>query len=449
MKYIMLLIALCFSMISYCQEVPLPEWCFPLNGTNPEDIMSGRGANVNGTVHAIADRFGAKGRAISFDAKGGYLSFPLTAVADGERKERTFTYWMYAGKESLAQAFWAKDKAGNILLGMSKKGSRALLNIYHTDGRQNVSPDQQWMWDDSNFEEGEGWYFVAIAYSESGTHFYLTTPKGKMTECYSAFLPDWSLLPSLCVGTLDGIPAAGMDDFKVYDEALSKEQVEVLYQSESRFSVGDKALFNVGSNVRLGASTCYFHCVGLQETLRYAVQNQSDLLFVSADAGYALSAVPEVESEHQKWIFTPVKDTAEGSVFTITNCATGMNIADVQGSICQQVADATDSQKWSVNRSDYIAGKANELKQNKRTQPLLEEIYFDKSAKRIRVYVQFAEAENAKVKVSDIQGRLLHELSFSNVTLLEKDIKQPADGIYVVTVESDNCRINRKVFVNN
>ena len=111
------------------------------------------------------------------------------------------------------------------------------------------------MWSDSNFTEGEGWYFVAVTYSDEGTRFYLGTPKGKMTECYSAFTPDWDLITTICMGTVNGVPAAGMDDFKVYDAALSKEQVLALYHSESQLSMGNESLLNVETSTPLNSST--------------------------------------------------------------------------------------------------------------------------------------------------------------------------------------------------
>lgn len=450
MKKLILIMAVFFTVHLYSQDIPLPQRCFPLNGTNTEDIMSGQGADVHGTVHALTDRFGINGKAISFDKGGGYFSFPVIATDEKEHGELTLTYWMYAGKDSIAQAFWAKDNEDNLLLGMRKKGRRAVLNIYHRDRHQKVLPDQQWMWEDSSFDEGEGWYFVAIAYSENGTRFYLATPAGKVTECYSSFVPDWGVLSSISVGTVDGISAAGIDDFKVYNGALSKEQISILYQSESQISTGNESLYNVETKIPFYSSTWYFHCVGLRETLQYVVQNQTDLSFVSADVGYGLSTVPNVESENQKWILSPMKDTAEGRIFTIGNCATGMDLSDVHGEVCQQVPDNTDSQRWYIGRLGNDDRKAvNRLKENNSMIPLSEEIYFDRKAGVIRVYIHFPEAENVKMLLTDLQGRLLHQLFFNKVTLLEKDIKQPTNGVYMVVIESDNYRTNRKIFVNN
>lgn|GEM_PF-942345 len=449
MKKLVLIITLFFTVHLYSQEIPLPLKCFPLNNTDSGDIISGQMADIHGSVYALADRFGVKGKALSLGKEDSYLSFPINGANPQGEKELTFTYWMYAGKDSIAQTFWAKDRDGNLLLGMGKRRTNAVLNIYHEKDEQSISSDQQWMWSDSNFAEGEGWYFVAVIYSDDGTRFYLGTPKGKMTECYSAFTPDWNLITEICIGTVDDIPAAGMDDFKVYDVALSKEQVSTLYHSESQLSMGNEALLNVGTGAPLYSSTWYFHCVGLDETFRYVMQNQTDLSFLSAEAGYALAKVSKAESDYQQWSFSPVSDTAQGRIFTISNCATGMNLTDMRESVLQQASDNTDSQKWCVGQIDANNQTRENITESNKMIPLYEEIYFDKSEQVIRVHINFPEVENVKIRLTDIQGVLFTQLSLNNVILLDKNIKAPTNGVYIVAIEAENYRLNRKIFVNN
>lgn len=449
MKEYILIMTLFLAGHLYGQEIPLPKCCLPLNGTNSEDIVSGQMTDIYGKVYSLSDRFGAKGKAIAFENTDSYITIPTTSAGGQVLREATLTYWMYASKDSITQTFWAKGSDGELLLGMKKKGMRAVLDIYHKDVRQIPLPDQQWMWSDSNFAEGEGWYFVAVTYSDDGTHFYLGTPKGKMTECYSAFIPDWNLITEICIGTVDGIPAAGMDDFKVYDAALSKEQVSVLYHSESQLSMGSESLFNVGTATPLYSSTWYFHCVGLKDTFRYVMQNRADLSFLSADVGYALTTMPQVESDYQQWAFYPVSDTAKGRIFTISNCATGMNLTDRRESVLQQVSDNTDSQKWCMRQVDASNQTRSHIEESNKIIPLYEEIYFDKSVQAIRIHINFPETENVKIRLTDIQGALLTELSLSNVTLLDENIKASTKGVYIVAIESENYRLNRKIFVNN
>lgn len=448
MKNCMLIMILFFSAHSYAQEIPLPEKCFPLNGANTEDIISGRMADIYGNARALPDRFGANGKAVMFDMEAGHLSFPLVAADGTMRKEQTLTFWMYAAEDSITQSFWAKDKDGRILLGMGKTGKRAVLNIYHKGSRQEILPDRQWMWSDSDFSEGAGWYFVAVAYTENGTYFYLTTPAGKMTECYSAFTPDWNLISTLSIGSVDGIPANGMDDFKVYDVALSKKQVEILYQAESRLGMGGELLFNAGTGNPLYSSSWYLHCVGWQKTLRYVIQKQDDLSFLNADSGYALSMMPGVESDYREWFLYPVEDTAKGRLFAIANAATGMYLADTHEGALQQVGDDADTQKWYVGQWDNGSHTRSGMQEDDKAIPLSEEIYFDKGAGVIRVRINFPEAESVKVRMYNAQGMLLYELAPGNSMLLDETIRPQENGIYLVTVEGNKYKINKKISVN-
>lgn len=448
MKNYILIMTLFLAAHLYGQEIPLPKCCLPLNGTNSEDIMSGRIADIYGKVYSLTDRWGSKGKAINFDKANSYITLPMTSTDGQVCRETTLTYWMHVTKDSITQAFWATDGDGELLLGMKKKGMRAVLDIYHKDSQQKPLPDQQWMWSDSNFNEGDGWYFVAVAYSDEGTCFYLGTPGGKMTECYSAFTPDWNLIAAICIGTVDGVPAAGMDDFKVYDVALSKEQISTLYHSESQLCMGNESLFNVATGIPLYSSTWYFHCVGLKETFQYAMQNQADLSLLGADAGYALVMTPKVESDYQQWAFYPVSDTAKGRIFTISNAATGMNLTDMRENVLQQVSDNTNSQKWCMGQVDASNQTRGNIKESNKIVPLYEEIYFDKSAQVIRVHINFPETENVKIRLTDIQGALLREMSLGNVTLLDKNIQIQTTGIYLVTVESDSYKISKKIIAN-
>ena len=67
----------------------------------------------------------------------------------------------------------------------------------------------------------------------------------------------------------------------------------------------------------------------------------------------------------------------------------------------------------------------------------------------IRIRIAFPEVENATAKLFDSQGVLLRELYSGQTKLLEKDVRLENDGIYLVLVEANNYRINKKVFVNN
>lgn len=134
MKEYILIMTLFLAGHLYGQEIPLPKCCLPLNGTNSEDIVSGQMTDIYGKVYSLSDRFGAKGKAIAFENTDSYITIPTTSVGGQVLREATLTYWMYAAKDSITQTFWAKGSDGELLLGMKKKGMRAVLDIYHKDG---------------------------------------------------------------------------------------------------------------------------------------------------------------------------------------------------------------------------------------------------------------------------------------------------------------------------
>lgn len=124
-----------------------------------------------------------------------------------------------------------------------------------------------------------------------------------------------------------------------------------------------------------------------------------------------------------------------------------MNLTDMCEKILQQVPDNTNYQKWSIGQIDSDYQIRNIVKKNTPL-PLYEEIYFDKSLGVIRVRINFPEVQNVKIKLMTPLGVLLNDFSFTNVQTLEKEFQSQANGIYLVTVESDNYRFSKKVFVD-
>ena len=124
-----------------------------------------------------------------------------------------------------------------------------------------------------------------------------------------------------------------------------------------------------------------------------------------------------------------------------------MNLTDMCEITLQQVPDNTNYQKWSIGQIDSDYQIRNIVKKNTPL-PLYEEIYFDKSLGVIRVRINFPEVQNVKIKLMTPLGVLLNDFSFTNVQTLEKEFQSQANGIYLVTVESDNYRFSKKVFVD-
>ena len=80
MKKLVLIITLFFTVHLYSQEIPLPLKCFPLNNTDSGDIISGQMADIHGSVYALADRFGVKGKALSLGKEVIFLFLSMELI---------------------------------------------------------------------------------------------------------------------------------------------------------------------------------------------------------------------------------------------------------------------------------------------------------------------------------------------------------------------------------
>lgn len=448
MKKVFLMIMAVFSLHMYGQTIPLPQRCYTLNDSQGTEVMNNQAATVKGKVKAIEDRLGAASRAMSFDDANSCLILPELPSSITERGA-TVTFWMRVDKEAIAQAFWGKDSQGEVMLGMYKNQDRAVLGMHHTDFEDNILPDQQWMWDDSNFSEGSGWYFVAIAYASSGTTFYMTTPKGKMTYCYSAFVPHWDKITSWGIGSVGDKIGSGIDDFKIYASALSKEQIETLYHAEAKMTSGASPLTNVHTGTLLLSSpNWYFHCIGKgdDQILQFAIQQGNENTFLCGGAGNGTSLSDD--PENSKWQFWHQGDTDRGQLYILSDVVSGMNITAKDGNDDLCGATGADDQKWCmgiVDATEQVAVR----EQSKNAALIKENVCFDSKDRLIRIKVLLPEIANVEIIVYDSAGRTVASFAEDQNTYIERSFSPASAGVYVVSVRSDNYDHSTKVNVTS
>lgn len=447
MKKVFLMIMAVFSIHMYGQTIPLPQRCYTLNDSQGTEVMNNQAATVRGKVKAIEDRFGVASRAMAFDDTNSCLllpGLPQSMTANGV----TITFWMRVDKEAVAQAFWGKDSQGEVMLGMYKNQDRAILGMHHSDFEGNILPDQQWMWDDSNFSEGSGWYFIAIAYASSGTTFYMVTPKGKMTYCYSAFTPQWDKITTWGIGSVDGKKGSGIDDFKMYNSPLSQEQIEILYQAEVKMTTGASPLTNVHTGgLLLTSPSWYFHCMGKGEDqiLQYAIQRGGEKTFLGAEGNdITLSDDPETS----KWQFWHQGDTDKGRIYILSDVVSGMNITARDGKDALQGATAGDDQKWCMGIADASVQAALREK-SKNPAHVKENVYYDSKERTIQVKVLLTEIANTEITIYDSAGRAVASFAEDRSLYIERSFSPSSTGVYVVSVRSDNYDHSTKVNVTS
>lgn len=123
------------------------------------------------------------------------------------------------------------------MLGFYHKGDRAVIDRYVLNKEADIENYGLWFWDPINFTNRLGWYQVFIVHRGNSMSLYLFEPYGRMEKALHYFG-----LQSLLQATQWGLGGTGtpqlvLDDFKVYNQALTEEQVksympEKVFQTE-------------------------------------------------------------------------------------------------------------------------------------------------------------------------------------------------------------------------
>lgn len=457
MKRIIWIICICFcTSLQAQQPIPLPVWCFPLNGESNIGIAKGGNILKIDGICSIPNRLNEENMAIGFNKESGSLQLPL--LSDGLSKSGiTLSFWMYAGPSDSGQVFYGKDKSGKLILGMEKQKEYAVLNMYHILKDGTLSADRLRMWDEVNFAKDTGWYFVSLSFSGEGTMLYLVTPQGKFTSCYSAFVMDWKLLASWGLGSANGTAVRGIDDFRIYTVPLGKEEVRILYDAESRISVGPYEIVNektycpltlnrnsIGDTVK-NASRWWIFSTGSKS-------GKSNYLLMTDCAGNEYIGMDTYNTP----LLSPRLDEewnllwTDMCCFNIQNVQRGTNMTDTENEVLLTSADATSGQKWHLKPLINMPGQDGQekaypkMKEKQGTQ----EVFYDREIKMIRVNLRLAKAEDVKIRLYDANGKLNDAYVKLNARSVECNLRPTGTGAYIVAIQSGSDEINKKIIVN-
>lgn len=199
-----------------------------------------------GTAFSFPDRFGEEGGATGFDPKS-FMALP--ALFDGEdyKKGFTITFWVYINEDykrregwrpwgdadATYRSFFALTHQESVL-GFAHRGDRALLDRYVVRDDGTVKNYPIWFWDPVNFTSRQGWYMVALSYATNHMRCFLFYPDGEMAYAMHYFgIQDLSSATQWGIGSLDLPHTQMLDDFKVYEKTLEKEEVRTLYSMEA------------------------------------------------------------------------------------------------------------------------------------------------------------------------------------------------------------------------
>lgn len=279
--YICLLLTGFFTQI-VGQTLPGPIRNYPLNNISAVETATGRNGTINGPVSNFADRFGIAGGAMSF-GDNTHISTPDFFAGSNFTNGFTISFWTFIDQnisknqgtrpwgdnDPTFQAFYARSGSAlvnNTLLGFQRIRDRAVVNRYTTDQNNTIRDWGVWLWDPVNFTNRIGWYQIVLVYERAKMTTYVFYPNGQSESMSHYFrLQELPNVNSWGLGNINAgnsFPFRVLDDFKVFAQPLTRQQVRVLYSREAvpggMYRVSNAAnesqfIHTVGRNVNPGA----------------------------------------------------------------------------------------------------------------------------------------------------------------------------------------------------
>jgi hypothetical protein len=214
---------------------------YPFNGNANDEV----GTN-DGTVFAAtltSDRFGNPNHAYSFNGTNSYIQCPDTGLPSGNAP-RTVTFWMNVSDFANTYPFsYGMDGATNAFFAYVNTSSR--IAVGKSGGGDTPS----------RAISGNVWLHIAITYSNSICTLYVNGANPAQAVRYYGT----TLAGNFYIGRyLGGFPPTFygvIDDVRVYNRALSSQEVSSLYQYESQTTIAlIKAVKPMFSNLYIGTN---------------------------------------------------------------------------------------------------------------------------------------------------------------------------------------------------
>lgn len=245
-KYAFIFVMMAFYLQFLYGQTPLPIRFYPFANGSAKETVNRKDGTIHGAVEACQDRFGNDAGAMRFHG-GSYITTPgffegasyvngfaisfWTKIEKDFSKKKGAVPW--ESTDSLYRCFSAVNSMEKAMLGFSHRGDRAVLDRYVLTPSAEIENFGLWYWDPVNFTDRQGWYFVFLVYKKNQMMLYLFNPQGGMDKALHYFgLQSLEQAVHWYIGG-KGSPSIVMDDFKVYAQSLTEEQVTTLYSLES------------------------------------------------------------------------------------------------------------------------------------------------------------------------------------------------------------------------
>ena len=270
-NFILFFLAICVGLLTHSQVpsyVPtdgLVAW-FPFNGNANDESLNGHDADVDGATLSM-DRFGNSESAYVFD--GNDRIFPSNPEGFPVA-ERTTSIWMKSNVEVTGGralfGYGGGSCGSSWLLTYNNQGNQPLAyHSFELQGHCNAFgtaaslPSSEFL----------NWHHVVLRTSEEGTDIFVD---GVLTTQSTTFVNNTQ--PNCAV--LGAVPSPGgacvyqdssndlwsglLDDFAIWDRALTDQEIELLYFSDFETGCTDSNACNFEAAATLDDGSCEYGC---------------------------------------------------------------------------------------------------------------------------------------------------------------------------------------------
>lgn len=221
---------------------------YPLDNGSVKETINRKDGTFHGAMSPYTDRFGRANNAMQL-LKKSYISTPNFFEGSSYSNGYSISFWInipdsvhkktgvipWAESDPVQRIFYATDAQKKAMIGFYYRGDRAVVDRYVVNSKTgDFGSYGLWYWDPINFTDRIGWYQIFIVQQTNKATIYLFSPDGRMEYALHYMgLQNLSSTAYWGIGGEDNDVPCIIDDFKVYSQALSKDQVITLNSLES------------------------------------------------------------------------------------------------------------------------------------------------------------------------------------------------------------------------
>lgn len=227
-------------------QLPTPIRNYTLDNGSAKEIVNRKDGMIHGLATPCPNRFGKENAAMRL-GENAYISTPDFFDGFTYLDGFTISFWTKIEKnfskrvaacpweetDSVYRLFYGMNREQEVMLGFYHRRDRAVVDRYVLNKEADVANFGLWYWDPINFTDRQGWYEVFLVYRANSMTVYLMSPDGRMESALHYFgMQSFNQVTEWGLGGKSS-PAQEIDDFKVYAQALTEEEVKTLFSREA------------------------------------------------------------------------------------------------------------------------------------------------------------------------------------------------------------------------